>query len=558
MVDRDNDQPDGDANETGGGDGSDAVMPGMDPTAAAVAEPTDAEQEPLEPAAQSGSLLEPLEPEAPAVAPQALLEEIANQSGQAPLLDQILAECSVGEDDPAYEQLRQGVVAICRYVVKGGVDPDLLDRPLVDLIISSILGKVARQVDVILHHPTFQALEASWRELKFLIDRVDFRENIQLLMLNVSKMDLLEDFQDSPEIPVSGLFRIVYSAEYGVFGGQPYGLLIGNYEFKPVPQDIYLMDQCAAVATMAHAPFVAAASPAFFGLDSWHRLPNLGEVRALFEGPQYTKWRAFRDTDDSRYFSLCLPRFLLRLPYGSETVRVRAFDYEEDVVGRHDSYLWGNAAVCFATRVADSFAKYRWCPNIIGPTTGGTVEDLPIHCYAAMGRIQAKIPTEVVVTERREWELATAGFMALTYRPETNNACFFSANSVQRPKTFGQGDDGRKAALNHKLGTQLPYLFIICRLAHYIKVMQREHIGSWKERVDLERELQRWLNNFVSDMAVVSASVRARRPLRQAKVQVLEVDGNAGWYRIDLQVRPHFRFLGAVFELGLVGRLDKD
>ncbi|MBW2453010.1 MAG: type VI secretion system contractile sheath large subunit, partial [Deltaproteobacteria bacterium] len=169
-----------------------------------------------------------------------------------------------------------------------------------------------------------------------------------------------------------------------------------------------------------------------------------------------------------------------------------------------------------------------------------------------------KIPTEIMLTERREFEISEEGFIAFTYRRDTDNACFYSANSTQKPKTFGRSPEGRSAELNHRLGTQLPYIFVTCRLAHYLKVIQREQVGTWKERQDLERELQKWIMQYVADQEVVSAAVRARRPLRQAKITVSEVAGSAGWYKVDLQVRPHFKFMGAVFQLGLVGRLDKD
>ena len=217
----------------------------------------------------------------------------------------------------------------------------------------------------------------------------------------------------------------------------------------------------------------------------------------------------------------------------------------------------GSSAALIA-RIADSFANYRWCLNIVGPNGGGSVTDLPLHQYEALGRIQTKIPTEIVITERREWDLAQQGFIPFCFRRDTEDACFFSANSCQRPKTFGISKEGREAELNHKLGTQLPYLFMTCRLGHYIKVMQRENIGSWKEQSDLERELNKWINQFVSQQEVVSASVRARRPLKSAKITVSEVAGNAGWYKIDLLIRPHFKFMGTVFQLGLVGRLDQE
>ena len=485
------------------------------------------------------------------------LADIAEASGEG-VLAAIMATCSVPPKTPAYDAVQKGVVALCRFLLRSGGDGALADRSTVDLLIAQAIERICAQIDEILHHPTFQALEAAWRGLKFVVDRVMFKENIIVEMLNVSKQDLMEDFQDSPEIPKSGMYRVVYSVEYGQFGGRPYGLLIGNYAFDNHPRDITLLGDCAAVAAMAHAPFIAAASADFFGLDDFLKLPHLSDLRAIFEGPQYTKWRAFRDTDDSRYLGLCMPRFLLRLPYGPNTVRVDAFEYEEAVAGLHEAYLWGNAAFAFATRVAEAFARYRWCLHIIGPTGGGTVEDLPLHEYEALGHIQTKLPTEIMVTERREFELADEGFIAFTYRRDSENACFFSANSAQKPKTFNRDADGREAELNHKLGTQLPYLFITCRLAHYLKVLQREQIGSWKERGDLESGLNKWIQQYVSDMEVASASVRARRPLRKAKINVTEVAGNAGWYRIDLRVRPHFKYMGAVFQMGLVGRLDTE
>lgn len=486
-----------------------------------------------------------------------MLAEVAAAAGSS-LLSEVLVLAESAKGAPARDTLEAGLGALVTFVARTGIDASIVDNALVDLLIASITERVTRQLDVILHHPTFQALESAWRGLAFVIDRVEFRENVRVEFLNVSKRDLLEDFQDAPEVAKSGMYRLCYSAEYGVFGGRPYGLLVANYEFTPSAQDMYLLDKCASVATMSHAPFVAAASPKFFGLDDFLALPQLSDLTSLLEGPAYTKWRAFRDSDDARYVALCLPRFLLRLPYGPTTVRVGAFEYEEDVVGHHERYLWGNAAFAFATRVADSFARYRWCPNIIGPSTGGTVEDLPLHRFDALGAIQTKIPTEVIITERRESEIAEQGFIAFTYRRDTENACFFSANSCQRPKSFGISEEGRKAALNHRLGTQLPYLFISCRIAHYLKVLQREQIGTWKERQDLERELQKWINQFVADQASVTPGVRARRPLRKAKISVAEVEGNAGWYKVDVQLRPHFRYMGVEFDVGFVGRLDKE
>lgn len=477
----------------------------------------------------------------------------------ASLLEEILAQTRMAPADDRYDEVKRGVQAILRRAVRNAPEAEGgIDSALVDLFIGEIDQRLSRQLDEILHHPTFQALEAAWRGLKFVVDRVDFRENTRIELLNCSKEDLLADFEDSPEVPKSGLYKLVYSAEFGSFGGKPFGAIISMYEFGPNPQDIVLLQKCSAVAAMSHAPFFAIAGPSFFGLKNYLNVPHLGDVKALFEGPQYIKYNAFRESEDSRYIGLCLPRFLLRLPYGGSTTQVKAFQYEEDVVGEHERFCWGSPTCALATRIAESFAKFRWCLHIVGPHSGGTVEGLVLHEFEAMGAIQTKIPTEVMLTERREFELAEQGFIGLTYRRDSDNACFFSANSTQKPRTFGLSEEGRTAEVNYKLGTQLPYMFIICRLAHYIKIMQREQIGSWKERADLEQELNAWLNQFVADMDVVSPGVRARRPLRKARVNVTEVEGAAGWFRVDLQVRPHLKYMGAYFTLNLMGKLDKE
>jgi type VI secretion system protein ImpC len=474
------------------------------------------------------------------------------------LLDDILAETKMTPGDEGYEVAKRGVQAFIAELIQPKREGEKVDKALVDALIAEIDAKLSRQIDEILHHPTFQKLEAAWRGLKFVVDRTDFRENVKIELFNCSKEDLLADFEDAPEVPKSGLYKVVYSAEFGQFGGRPYGAIIANYDFGPGPQDILLLQKCAAVATMSHAPFLAAAGPQFFGLKDYLNLPNLKDLKALFEGPQYTKYNAFRETEDSRYVGLLMPRFLLRLPYGANTVPVKEFNYEENVIGQHDAYCWGNAVFAFATRIADSFAKYRWCPNIIGPQAGGSVENLPLHQYEAMGEIQTKIPTEIMLTERREYELSEEGFIGLTYRKDSDNACFFSANSVQKPKYFGQSEEGRAAELNYRLGTQLPYMFIMCRIAHYLKVLQREQIGTWKERADLERELNTWIGQYVADMDDPAPGVRSRRPLRKASIKVEDVEGQPGWYRCAMQVRPHFKYMGASFTLSLVGKLDKE
>jgi len=474
------------------------------------------------------------------------------------LLEEILAETRLKPTDDGYDLAKRGVQAFIAEMLAPQRQGEKVDKALIDAMIVEIDQRLSAQVNAILHQKAFQELESAWRSLKFTIDRVDFRENVKVELLNVSKDDLLADFEDAPEVPKSGLYKLVYSNEYGVFGGKPFGLLCSNYDFAAGPQDIALLQKCAAVAVMSHAPFIANASPEMFGEQSFLTLPNLKDLKSLFEGPQYARWHSFRESEDARYVGICLPRFLLRLPYGEKTVPVKAFNFNEDVVGNHDRYLWGPASSAFATRVSDSFAKYRWCPNIIGPQAGGTVENLPLHQYEAMGEVQTKIPTEILLTERREYELSEEGFIGLVFRKDSDNACFFSANSCQKPKFFGNSPEGKTAETNYRLGTQLPYMFIMTRLSHYLKVLQREQIGSWKERADLERELNTWIGQYVADMDDPAPGVRSRRPLRKASIKVEDVEGQPGWYRCNMQVRPHFKYMGASFTLSLVGKLDKE
>jgi type VI secretion system protein ImpC len=479
-------------------------------------------------------------------------------SEEAPsLLEEILQQTKMKPSDYGYDVAKKGVEAFISEMLRPARAAERVERKLVDEMIAEVDKKLSLQLDEVLHHQDIQRMESAWRGLKMMVDKTDFRENNKIEILNVTKEELLDDFEDAPEIMKSGLYKTVYTAEYGQFGGKPIGSIIANYDFGPGPQDMALIQKIASVSAMAHAPFIAAASPKFFGEESFLNLPNLKDIKAIMEGPQYIKWRSFRESEDSRYVGLTLPRFLLRLPYGPDSNPVKSFNYEETVSASHEHYLWGNTAFAFATRLADSFAKFRWCPNIIGPKSGGAVEDLPMHQFEAMGEIQTKIPTEILISERREYELSEEGFIALTMRKDSDNAAFFSANSCQKPKFFGISAEGKEAETNYRLGTQLPYMYIMCRLAHYIKVLQREQIGSWKERVDLENELNKWISQYVADMEAPPPGVRSRRPLRQAQISVEDVEGEPGWYRVDMKVRPHFKYMGAFFTLGLVGKLDK-
>jgi type VI secretion system protein ImpC len=429
---------------------------------------------------------------------------------------------------------------------------------LVDALIASIDEKISAQLSLILHHALFRRLESSWRSLAFLVGRLDFRQNIVLEMLSVSKEDLLADFDDTPDIILSGFYRHVYTAEYGQFGGHPVGVIIANYEFDATPKDMRLLSHAAAVAAMAHAPFIAGVGKAFFGLERWEPFPNIRDLHALLETPVYAHWRSFRASSDARYAALVLPAFLFRQPYGPDTLPARTFVFKEDE-GDSDSFCWGNAAFALADRMADSFARYRWCINIVGPDGGGVVDNLPL--YAAHPHDPAlreeKIPTQILLSERREFELAEAGFIGLALRKGMNDAVFFSAVSCQMTPFSRDGAEDQETALSRKLGIQLPYMMIMNRLAHYIKVLQRENLGTWKTREAIETELNRWLNQYVTEMDNPDAITRSRRPLRSATLTVEEIPANPTWFAVTIKARPHFKFMGANFTLSLTGKLDR-
>ena len=477
---------------------------------------------------------------------------------QSSLLDEIMAHTRISSDSEGYDVAKQGVAAFISNILMTDNQEEPINKLLIDRMIAEIDRKLSVQVDEILHHEKFRQLESSWRSLKLLVDRTDFRENIKINILHATKEELLDDFEFAPEIVQSGFYKHVYSSGYGQFGGEPIGTVIGNYEFTPKTPDMKLLQYVSAVGSMAHAPFLSSVSPTFFGVQSYTELPAIKDLKSVFESPVYTKWRALRESEDSRSLGLTVSRFLARLPYSVTDNPVKSFGYEENVSQDHDHYLWGNSAFLLASCLTDSFAKYRWCANIIGPQSGGAVYDLPVHLYEAMGQTVAKIPTEVLITDRREFELAEEGFIALTMRKGSDNAAFFSANSVQKPKVFPNTKEGKMAETNYKLGTQLPYTFMITRIAHYIKVLQREQIGSWKERGDLEKELKIWLKQYVADQENPPADVRSRRPFRSASITVSDVAGDPGWYLSSIKVRPHFKYMGSNFELSLVGRLDKE
>ncbi len=483
-------------------------------------------------------------------------QQASASQAASPLLDEILNFTRLPKEDDSYYIAKNGVKALLEEVFKHDENEDLrIDKMFVDELIQELDHILGKQMDAILHHPEFQSLESPWRSLKFLVDRTEFNENIKVQFINAEKHELLQDFEDAAGISDSGLFRQVYTEEFGQFGGEPVGVTIGNYEFGPGAEDIKLLEFMGGLGAMTHAPFIAAAGPSFFGLDDYDQLPQLKQVEAIFDGPQYMKWRGLRESDDSRNIGLALPRFMLRPTYG-ESINVRSFSYRETVADKSD-FLWGNAAFAYATRLTDSFAKYRWCPNIIGPQSGGAAMDLAIHVEDVAGRLDVTGPVEIAISDRKEFELSELGFIPFTMRKESDSAVFFSSNSIQKPKLFGNDDEAKQAELNYRLGTQLPYLFIVNRLAHYIKVLQRENLGSWKSRGDIEMELNKWIRQYVADQENPSASTRSQRPLRKAALTVSDVEGEAGWFRVSLEITPHFKFMGANFTLSLASMLER-
>ncbi len=473
------------------------------------------------------------------------------------IIDNIMQKSKFSQEEESYSVAKRGVAEFITEIVKSPNAEEKVNKFALDEMIAHIDSLISVQMDEILHNETFQKLESTWRGLYFLVERTNFNENTKINLLDITKEEALEDFENNPDITQSIIYKNIYSAEYGQFGGEPVAAIIGDYYLGTSGYDMTFLNKMSSIAAMSHAPFLTSVGANFFGLNDYTELPNIKDLQSLLSGPQYTRWRTFRDNEDSKYSGLLVTRFLSRSPYSPDDNPIKSFNYKESI-NSHNNLLWSNSAYTFATRLTDSFAQYRWCGNIIGPRSGGAIKDLPMYFYENFGSMQSKIPTEVLITDRWEYELAESGFITLTIRRDTNNAVFFSANSSLKPKIFPNTIEGKEAETNYRLGTQLPYIFLISRLAHYLKVLQREEIGSWKERQDVERGLNEWIRQYISDQENPPAEVRSRRPFRGAQVVVSDVDGEPGWYKIELSVRPHFKFMGANFELSLVGKLDKE
>jgi type VI secretion system protein ImpC len=455
------------------------------------------------------------------------------------LLDQIVEEGRMGKDEGAKERGKDLVKEFVAQVLDGSMTVTKDAETMINQRIAQIDHLLSIQVNEIMHHASFQKLEASWRGLKYLLDQSETNDKLKIKVLNVSKRELLKDLQRAPEFDQSALFKKVYEEEFGVFGGAPFAAMIGDYEFGKGPEDIELLERISQTAAGAHAPFLSSASPEFFNLDSYANLDAPRDLSKVFDSTEYAKWKSFRQSEDSRYVGLTAPRMLLRLPYGKKTKSIDAFQYEEDVDGTdHNKYLRGNSAYALGTRLTNAFALYGWCAAIRGVEGGGLVEGLPVHnFYTDDGDLAMKCPTEVQITDRREKELADQGFIPLVHSKGNDFAAFFSVQSCQKPKLY----DKDAANANARLSTQLPYIFAVSRFAHYLKAMMRDKLGSFMSRSDCERFLNQWIQNYVTPDDTASPSVKASHPLREARIDVAEVPGKPGVYRATAFLRPHFQ-----------------
>ena len=464
------------------------------------------------------------------------------------------------EFKPKSDQARQAVQNAVQTLAAQALDSSALisDDALksIEAIIGEIDRKLTEQINLILHHSDFQKLEGAWRGLHHLVSNTETDEMLKIRVMNISKKDLhktLKKFKGTAW-DQSPLFKKVYEEEYGQFGGEPYGCLIGDYYFDHSPPDVELLGEMSKIAAAAHAPFITGTAPGLLQMDSWQELANPRDLTKIFGTPEYAAWRSLRESEDSRYVGLALPRYLARTPYGARTNPVDEFDFEEDVEGAvHDRYCWANSAYGMALNINQSFKFYGWCSRIRGIESGGAVTGLPTHTFPTDdGGVDMKCPTEIAISDRREAELAKNGFMPLIHKKNSDFAAFIGAQSLQKPAEYDDPD----ATANANLAARLPYLFPTCRFAHYLKCIVRDKIGSFKEREDMEIWLNRWISQYVeSNPATASEEAKASRPLAAAEVVVEEVEGNPGYYTSKIFLRPHYQLEGLTVSLRLVSKL---
>jgi type VI secretion system protein ImpC len=437
------------------------------------------------------------------------------------------------------------------------IKEDVLDT--IEEMIARLDQKLTAQVNEILHAPEFQQIESAWRGLHHLVYNSETDANLKIRVMNVTKTELYRNLRLYPgaKWDQSPLFKKIYEFEFGQLGGEPYGCLIGDYYFSHLPTDVQLLRDISKVAGAAHAPFFAAADPTLMGMDSWNELSNPRDLSKLFDTPDYAAWKGLRDADDSRYIGLCMPRVLSRVPYGAKSEPVEEFAFEEETDGsKGQKYAWMNAAYAMAVNINRAFKDYGWCTRIRGVQSGGEVINLPTHTFPTDdGGVDLKCPTEIAISDRREHELAKSGLIPIIHRKNTDKAAFIGAQAVYKPKKY-EGKNGVEATASDNLSARLPYMFAVSRFAHYLKCMIRDKIGSTKEKPELTRWLQEWINNYVDgDPANSTEQTKARKPLADAKVEIFENEENPGYYSARFFLRPHFQLEAMDVGLSLVSRV---
>lgn len=424
-----------------------------------------------------------------------------------------------------------------------------------EAIIAAIDEKLSAQINLIMHHEDFLAIEGSWRGMHHLVNNTETDETLKIRVLNISRKDLSKTLKKykGTAWDQSPLFKKMYEEEFGSPGGEPYGCLIGDYYFDNSPPDVEMLKGISQIAAAAHAPFISAASPTLMNMESWQELSNPRDLTKIFQTAEYAPWRSLRDSEDSRYLGLTMPRFLGRIPYGATTNPVDEFDFEEDTGDAdHSKYLWCNSAYSMGVNITRSFKEYGWCSSIRGVESGGVVEGLPCHTFPTDdGGVDMKCPTEIAITDRREAELAKNGLMPLSHWKNTDFAAFIGAESLQKPAEYDDPD----ATANAKLAARLPYLFATCRFAHYLKCIVRDKIGSFKEREDMQNFLNRWITQYVTSDPNASEEVKAQYPLAAAEVVIEDVEGDPGYYSAKFYLRPHYQLEGLSVSLRLVSKL---
>ncbi|MGC1486088.1 MAG: type VI secretion system contractile sheath large subunit [Candidatus Acidiferrum sp.] len=484
---------------------------------------------------------------------KAAAQSAGAKTTESSLLDQIVDQGRFGKEQVARERGRDMVKEFVAQVLDGEMRLSRDADATINSRVAQIDHLISLQLNEILHHPAFQKLEASWRGIKYMMDQSETSSMLKIRVLNVSKKELLRDLQRAPEFDQSVMFKKVYEDEFGIFGGEPFGALVGDYEFSKHPEDIELLEKVSQVAAGAHAPFLTAAAPELLNLDSFSQLGDPRDIGKIFDSTEFAKWKSFRASEDSRYVGLTMPRVLMRLPYGKDTKPVDDFNYEEGVDGTdHSKYLWGNAAYALGARLTTAFAQYGWCASIRGVEGGGLVEGLPTHTFRTdEGDVALKCPTEVAITDRREKELADQGLIPLVHCKGTDYAAFFSVQSANKPKKF----DKAAANANARLSAQLPYILAVSRFAHYMKSIMRDKIGGFMSRGQCQAFLTQWIMQYVTDDDQASAATKAKFPLREAKIEVSEIPGKPGAYRAIAFLRPHFQLDELTVSLRLVAEL---